>query len=120
VLPLSPIEPCVYPQTTSRPMSIQQQQLPITKTGAAIGGAALFGGIGVCVTVATQWWVSSILAGETGRSFATVLSEHAISMLTLWFSVVAMFAVLGALLGAGTIHLRDRNKRPLPNAQPEG
>lgn len=90
----------------------------ISGSQAALGGAIAFGALGAFVVVASQWWISSQLAHESGRSFAIQFGERPLSYLTTWTSVLTMFVAAGALAGGLSAKVRDWIERPLANGEP--
>lgn len=89
----------------------------LSASQAAIRGAVAFGALGTLVIIASQWWISSQLAHETGHSFAVQFGERPLSFLTTWTSVLAMFLFAGAV--AGGLSAKSRNRFDRPSADDE-
>jgi predicted RNase H-like HicB family nuclease len=76
-----------------------------------LGITISFTALGVLTIGAAQWWISALLAKETGLSFVDNFRAHPLPFLATWSGVLGLFLVAGVLIGSLSAYLRDRLHR---------
>lgn len=103
----------VLPNVSAINFRVVTQDVPpqLSESQVAVRGAVTFGALGMLTIIASQWWIASQLARETGRSFAVQFGERPWSFLMTWTGVLAIFLVAGAITGGLSAKIRNTLER---------